>query len=258
MGISAYDVANDISKCGSNLDRGKFVEGLMRDVSSGLDREVYVQELNGDRVNSEYGVENLFLKSDAENPILLVAHYDAYLEKGNGIPPGANDNGSGIGACLESLTELKNLPVDVAFFAGEEWGMYGSLDYCSEVIHSKNEPKLVCCLDMCGVGDTLYVSETTSYNCSDKKIDKGLNERILSLAQDSYFKTSNNLIESGSDHFSFLKREIPASMITVKDSEGEMERFYHSKKDVIDHIDRDTLNFVSDVVVGAVRSYFVN
>lgn len=253
MGIDSYQVTKDISKCKTNLERGNYVVGVMRDVAGDLDRKVEVQKIRGPLLNTKYGKDNYILRSGVENPFLLVAHYDAFLLEGKMVP-GANDNGSGVGVCLEALVGLKDLPVDVVLFAGEEDCMFGSMDYCDRMYEYEN-PSGVCCLDMVGVGDRFVVPRVSEWGNKKFSTDKFLNRVLISAASDMGFDVGRNFLYSGSDHFSFLRYGIPASMVTVQDFESNLYKMIHSKSDTMKNIERDTLKTVSDIVVSAVGSY---
>lgn len=67
--------------------------------------------------------------------VILSAHYDSRGSFGNSRAPGGDDDGSGTGhllAVVEAIKQGKVLfekKVQVAFFSGEEQGLYGSHAY---------------------------------------------------------------------------------------------------------------------------------
>ena len=96
----------------------------------------------------------IVLPSESEHPIALTAHYDK--EQGS---YGYNDNGMSLVAILGMLDELpKN--VEVVFTNGEENGFGGAKRY----VHYRKKRSPVHCinLDVCGVGDTIYMDRLNS------------------------------------------------------------------------------------------------
>jgi len=81
-----------------------------------------------------------------DNVSVVGAHYDNYIKSGDPFSfiPGANDNASGVAAMLEIArlihsTSFRPLyTIRFVAFAGEEFGFYGSLDYCDKAM-KKNE-----------------------------------------------------------------------------------------------------------------------
>ena len=70
--------------------------------------------------------------------MLLSAHYDSRGSFGQTRAPGGNDDGSGSGQLLgivEAISDQKlrfEKQLRVAFFSGEEQGLYGSHAYASK------------------------------------------------------------------------------------------------------------------------------
>jgi Zn-dependent M28 family amino/carboxypeptidase len=67
--------------------------------------------------------------------VILSAHYDSRGSFGNTRAPGGDDDGSGTGHLLSVVEAIKrgkvefSKKVQVAFFSGEEQGLYGSHAY---------------------------------------------------------------------------------------------------------------------------------
>ena len=77
--------------------------------------------------------------NNSSEHIILSAHYDSRGSFGNTRAPGGDDDGSGTGhllAVVDAIKENKVLfdkAVIVAFFSGEEQGLYGSRAFASEL-----------------------------------------------------------------------------------------------------------------------------
>lgn len=104
---------------------------LMQYPASGFTTEVVVRMISYNQMVT-YTTLNVFAETLTGNPDLTIvvgAHLDS-------VPPGPgiNDNGSGSAAILEAALQFGNLNTPVnrvrfSWWAGEEWGLYGSHYY---------------------------------------------------------------------------------------------------------------------------------
>jgi Zn-dependent M28 family amino/carboxypeptidase len=75
--------------------------------------------------------------------VILSAHYDSRGSFGNTRAPGGDDDGSGSGHLLGVVEAIKRggvqfeKKVQVAFFSGEEQGLFGSHAYAGELFVSR-------------------------------------------------------------------------------------------------------------------------
>lgn len=103
-----------------------------------VERVTYRTGGKGTRIEREISLPNVIATIKGSNPqdnrvIVVLAHYDSRTENNNdstAFAPGANDNGSGVAALMESATILaKNrlpLTIKIMFLSGEEHGLLGA------------------------------------------------------------------------------------------------------------------------------------
>lgn len=103
-----------------------------------VERVVYRVGGSGSRIEREISLPNIIATIKGSNTqdnrvIVMLAHYDSRTENNNdstAFAPGANDNGSGVAALMESATILaKNrvpITVKIMFLSGEEHGLLGA------------------------------------------------------------------------------------------------------------------------------------
>lgn len=76
--------------------------------------------------------------ANSDEHVILSAHYDSRGSFGNTRAPGGDDDGSGTGHLLAVVEAIRKggvkfeKKVQVAFFSGEEQGLYGSHAYAGE------------------------------------------------------------------------------------------------------------------------------
>jgi photosystem II stability/assembly factor-like uncharacterized protein len=177
------------------------------------------------------------LPSSGDGPALLVVgHYDSISEDPHNLAPGADDNGSGVAACLEVARACRGLtfdtPVRVVFFSGEEQGLIGSSYYVDDL--EEGEVGGVINLDMYAYrddenydleaftrDDSLWLSGSFSEGCDYTP---------------AFTVETNNPEWYRSDHASFWRAGIPAIHIGEYDG-TEIYPYYHTTEDTIDKLD---------------------
>ena len=93
------------------------------------------------------------LFESADDKTIFSAHYDVVSGS-----TGANDNASSIVILLCLARRIKNKPIQIAFFCGEERGGIGSRAYIEEYITGYEKVKYsVVNLDVCGCGDQIVI-----------------------------------------------------------------------------------------------------
>jgi len=249
----------------SNVERGCFIEELVKDRAFSSGRTLQCQRINTD---PKYGDRNFVLKSGARDPLLLTAHYDSFvIDKATGATaPGANDNGSGVGAVLQAAQYLKELPVDIALFGAEEAGCLGALQYIAEMT---DKPRAVVNLDTCGSGGTLGILIPNAVYVEREDLratDKELNSYYLASANELGFKVCEEDPLATGDHCDFIKAGIPATTL-----QGEDHSFYglvdgkyvsekmimHTAKDDIGTVDKLFLEQIVQVLIAGSKKLLV-
>ncbi len=121
-----------------------YIEQRLKKLTEGREDFISVERVRfragerGSRIEREIWLPNIIATIKGSNPqdnriIVMLAHYDSRTENNNdstAFAPGANDNGSGVAALMESATILvqKRLPVTIKimFLSGEEHGLLGA------------------------------------------------------------------------------------------------------------------------------------
>ncbi|MGF7534655.1 M28 family metallopeptidase [Bacillus mexicanus] len=184
------------------------------------------------------------------NIVYVTAHYDSVP-----FSPGANDNASGTSVVLEMARVLKSIPSDkeIRFiaFGAEELGLLGSshyVDHLSGKELKKSEVNFN--LDMVGTSwekaSELYVNT----------LDGQPNEVWASshTAAEKIGFDSLSLTRGGSsDHVPFHEAGIDSANFIWGDPEtGEVEPWYHTPEDSIEHVSKERLQQAGDLVTNAV------
>ena len=113
----------------------------------------------GIRLSSANIIVNLGRHDKSLQTLCFTAHYDSYLTS-----PGANDNGTGVGALLEMARVFKSvensLPMNVrlVFFGSEEIGLVGSREYVSTHLDELGDIRLLINFDTFGGNRAPYIA----------------------------------------------------------------------------------------------------
>ena len=258
--MNAYEIAHELSKLTTNQQRKQFINKMVDKLASITGRTVVKQEI---AIDGRFGNTNFLLPSDAQNPLIISAHYDAFLIGGETTTPGANDNGSGIGALCEVASKLFHLPVDFVFFGGEEIGCKGAKEYLK--LNTKVIRGIVN-LDTCGSGGDLglLIPEIVHVNYHElMKTDDALNQTFIQSAIDIGLPIHRDDVLATGDHGPFLEAGIPATTLQGEDLDffgivdGEYvpeKMIMHTPEDTIDWIDEEFLSKVVKVLIVGVES----
>jgi hypothetical protein len=174
--------------------------------------------------------------------VLVGGHLDGVGTDPDGtVFPGANDNASGPAVTIEVARALAAKRLDlrrsVVFvaFAGEEEGLLGSEAYATRVASSPGRVESLVAylnLDVIGCcGNTLEASDESS----------ALVDRIRAAAQ-RFGVPFRSIRGGGSDHETFTKRGVPATIILWSDI------VLHTPRDTIALIETSRLQKAGDVV----------
>ena len=253
--MDAYNIAKELSSYRTNVQRGDFAKDLAQRQAKFLGYEFVTQNID---VDSKYGDMNFILRSNKRSPLLITAHYDAFvIDESSGLTvPGANDNGSGLGVILQASKELKKLPVDFALFGAEEVGCIGAKHYISEM---KDKPRAVINLDTCGSGGKLgiLIPKSVYVGNTIEPISTELNSHYLATANKLGYQVCEDDPLATGDHCAFMEEGIPATTL-----QGEDHSFYgivdgqyvepmmvmHTEKDTIKTVDKQFLEQIVQVL----------
>src|SRR5665648_5546 len=201
---------------------------------------------------------NVVATLPGRNPDVLVlgAHYDSKSPS-----PGANDNGTGVGALLQIAAQLRDEPLDItvvfAFFGAEETidsnpdhHHYGSRHYVAAM--SPEERRLtraMISVDMIGYGTEFRVRTMG-------KGPQALKDRLLSFAtrqgteqQPAPLTYLQDPGKSGwSDHEAFELAGIPAAWLEWRD-----DPVYHTAADTPSHLQPSRVEAAGTLILGFVR-----
>jgi len=224
-------------------------------------------------ITTDSSEKNIYCVIEGSDPVLknefivLGAHYDHLgfkVETNKGINDtivynGADDNASGTVTILElgkrineNRQDFKRSIVLIAFDA-EETGLNGSAyfanseDKYKEIAISSNT-KMMMSLDMVGYLKTskelkivgIGLLKDPSQYFSNLSIKKDYNLKL---------KEFDNSIFTGSDHDSFLKRNIPAFYVTTG-----LKSPYHKTTDDAEGIDIEGISDVSNYIYGLTKT----
>ncbi len=208
-----------------STDGGSTLEGGYVETDQGLDWRNVVCDLH---VTDD---------GSTEPALLLTAHYDSISEDPFNYAPGADDNGSGVTACLAAARvfagEVFRLPVRVVLFSGEEQGLIGSSYYVAEEL-AEGEVGGVLNLDMYGYRD----DEALDVRAVTRDDSLWLSDALAEGARYSPLVVveENNPGYYRSDHASFWRAGIPA--IQLGENPGtQWNPYYHTTEDTIDKVD---------------------
>jgi hypothetical protein len=258
--MNAYEIAHQLSKLTTNRQRKQFINDMADNLASITGRTIEKQEI---AIDERFGNMNFLLLSNDPNPLIISAHYDAFLISGETTTPGANDNGSGIGALCEAASKLFHLPVDFVFFGGEEIGCKGAKEYLKQ---NTKPIRGIINLDTCGSGGNLglLIPEIVYVNYHDlKKTDDALNRTFIKSAIEIGLPIHRDDVLATGDHGPFLEAGIPAITLQGEDLDffgivnGEYvtdKMIMHTPKDTIDWVDEEFLSLVVKVLINGVKS----
>jgi len=170
---------------------------------------------------------------------LLGGHYDNILQTGNPFifVPGADDNGTAIATCLETLRVLKKFnyrpktTLKIVGFAAEELGLYGSGRYAYVADSLGTKLKIAINIDMIGSDSTYegWKIRFYKYNGFEHVVTLG---KYVAQNFTSLIPVEEGMVELSTDSWSFYLKSVP----TIWLHEEWMSPFYHSEADVDSNI----------------------
>jgi hypothetical protein len=187
-----------------------------------------------------------FSPNSSERRIALSAHYDSVYSA-----PGANDNAGAVAALLaiarRMTKEKMNLPIDLLFFAGEEWDLIGSRAYVAD-LKDKNgldNLKMVVNLDSIAEGSSLEIwAGPESFEEQIRKVI-GKFPNVGSRKVSFYFPPPGS-----SDHMPFYEAGVPACMLFC----GETVK-YHVAQDTYCPEGVENILYVAEFAWNLLRAF---
>lgn len=186
--------------------------------------------------------------------VIVGAHLDSVnWEDTKADAPGAEDNASGSAGLLQLARSLKDVDTDrsVAFvaFNGEEEGTLGSQRFVQE-LQKKDRgafakfgtPRSALIMD-----EVAYPSPTKGHERKAIFETKGDQPAYVSLIDTAYrsYEKENSIVKGvkqnlkgfGSDHIPICTAGIPALLFIERDNMQYADKFGHSARDTLDHVD---------------------
>ena len=206
-------------------------------------------------------VGGFILGNDTSKTVIVTAHYDHIGEKSGKINYGADDNASGTAALLEiarlMAQNAKNgikPEANLLFmaFSGEELGLLGSEAFVADSMIDIGKIYLNINMDMIGRWDKRHENNRNfvyllTIGNKSKQLFK-IGKKKLDLPEG--FEVSNKpgakekmLFRYGSDHYSFIKKDIPASVIFTG-----LHDDYHTPRDTPEKINFQNLTTITNMV----------
>lgn len=210
------------------------------------------------------------------NRILLAAHwdcrrysdYDPDPSKRNTPVMGANDGASGVGVLLEVARQINirqpQIGVDIVLFDNEDNGTPSHLDVDSQVEDSwclgsqlwakelgkQSAVRFGILLDMVGAKNALFYREKYSLQSARQYVDKIWNT-ALELGYGNFFVAANGGYILDDHYYVNQIAGIPMVDIIQTDptSATGFAHYWHTQDDVIDNVDRSTLEAVGRTVL---------
>ncbi|KAB2331146.1 DUF4910 domain-containing protein [Cytobacillus depressus] len=186
-----------------------------------------------------------------------IVHVSAHFDS---VPfaPGASDNASGTAVALELARVLKSYPIEkelrFVFVGAEEIGLVGSEFYVSQL--SQDEIKRsIANFNMDMVGTSWENATAIFMNTVDGQANIVTNTAKATAAR---IGTPSELVlyqRGASDHVSFHDAGIPAvNFIRREPGTANLEPYYHTPLDKIEHISIERLKEAGDLVGASVYS----
>jgi len=173
--------------------------------------------------------------------VIVGAHFDSTSQSPTTAAPGAEDDGSGSAALLEFLRVLVESDIQfektiiLVWFGGEEQGLLGSRAYVTSLVNEGRvlDVYFALCMDMIGY--------STSNNYFSVILEtQSRYSTYLSPLRDAAAQYSPNMDvvisynPFGSDHMSFLDRNIPSALAI--DTDWDSYPHYHRTTDTDDKL----------------------
>jgi hypothetical protein len=231
--------------------------------------------------NEKLQLTNVIAKFNpkAQNRIFICAHWDSRPradqdknDKNKELPiPGANDGASGCGVLLELARIMKqqkvDYGVDLILFDGEDYGKEGDLNnYClgskyfAANIPDGYKPSFGILLDLVGDKDAFFRKEGNSLQVLPEVVNMVWNIADKLNAK-TFIDAEGHAIYD--DHIPLNQAGISTIDIIDSDLVGantsdERRKYWHTQKDDMDNISKETLQQVGNVLTNLIYSLKIN
>lgn len=195
-------------------------------------------------------------QSFPDKKYIICAHYDSQPQ--DAVSPGADDNASGVSVVIEAARILSKYEtqytVVYALWDEEEYGFIGSLHYARTAVENDDTILGVINLDMIGWDsnddgkvDIVVDTSANSIQLADATIQVN---GIYDIGLDpSIYK-----INLASDQWSFWHNGYKAILIIENRDGGDFNDYYHSKDDLLVHLNQSYLHNISKLSIAALAS----
>ncbi len=256
-------------------DTGFTLEGLQKKIDSELKpqsfaitgKKIRITEVSRTDEMEYYNVAAYIEGSDPvlkNEYIIFSGHADHIGDSGGRINFGADDNASGCAALLsiaEAFQNLEKKPLRSILFlwvSGEEIGLYGSKSYISNPLVPLEKTVVDLNMDMIGrvkeaadstketpmtgPEDVFLITDNQSKELRSilEEIDKNT---ILDFDYSLSAKDHPLQLFSRSDHYNFVKKDIPAVFFT-----SGLHSDYHKPGDKIEKIDFEKMELITETM----------
>ncbi len=183
--------------------------------------------------------------------IVIAAHYDHLGKKGDNVFNGADDDGSGVVAILETMRKFSmqnnnNRSIVVAFHTAEEKGLKGS-KYLTANSKFINNTIANINIDMVGRKsvDSIYCIGSKKMSTEFGELVEDVNAQTTNFVFDYKFDDPNdpNKFYYRSDHVNYVNKGIPIVFFY-----DYMMEDYHKPSDTVDKINFEKIKKMSDLV----------
>lgn len=216
---------------------------------------------------------------DAKNRIIICAHWDtrpradAEMDSLQINKPilGANDGGSGTAVILELAriikTQKPSYGIDLILFDGEDYGKKDDLDYF--LLGSKYfaanlpvgyQPSFAVLLDLVGDKDAMFFKEALSMRYAPDIVNmvwRIANEvnanKFVDMRTDGVYDDHVPLNLAGIKAINIVDAELVGNK-----SSDERRKYWHTRRDNMQNISKETLQQVGDVLVKLIYSLHFN
>ncbi|MCP3909502.1 MAG: M20/M25/M40 family metallo-hydrolase, partial [Actinomycetia bacterium] len=176
--------------------------------------------------------------------VFICGHYDSTSEDPYNLAPGADDNGSGTTAMIETARILSNYSfertIKFAAWAGEEQGLVGSAAYVAEAAAAGMNVVAVYNLDMIGYSgtDTAPPDMVIYTNASSLPVANLLSDAITYYVPTEVEPVIDTSALTASDHASFWNHGYQAILGIEDEAWGDdFSPVYHSTGDTVANCD---------------------
>ena len=173
--------------------------------------------------------------------VVVSAHLDSINIEGNATSPapGADDDGSGSAGVIAIARALKNHSarndLRLVLFGGEEQGLFGSKQYVA-ALNAAARARIAAVVQMDMIGSLNSPDPTVLLEGApvSQPVIAGL---AAAAATYTRLAVKTSLNPADSDHFSFIKRNIPA-VLTIEGADHSNHNI-HTPRDTLDRINFD-------------------